>query len=111
MPAATPASAHAGPLRFGNFDASTEGRPGPRSATAATAAIRTALYSQPPPVTHGPLGACTLRIAVTMLPVISAVATGVDAPSVSSAPPSASDAPAATAWRRPGRSPIDSKPP
>ena len=53
--------------------------------------MRTALYSKPLSVTHGPLGACTLRIAVTMVPTTMVAASGVNAPSVSSAPPSASD--------------------
>ena len=44
-------------------------------------------------------------MAVIIVPVISPAATGVSAPTVSSAPPIASDAPAAVAWRLPGLSP------
>src|SRR4051794_6867412 len=50
-------------------------------------------------------------MAVIMVPVMSPEATGVSAPSVSSAPPMASAAPAAVAWRLPGLSPSVSKKP
>ena len=48
-------------------------------------------------------------MAVIIVPVIRPAATGVSAPSVSSAPPTASAAPAAVAWRLPGLSPSCSK--
>src|SRR5215208_515748 len=44
-------------------------------------------------------------MAVIIVPVIRPAATGVSAPTVSSAPPIASDAPAAVAWRLPGLRP------
>ena len=44
-------------------------------------------------------------MAVIIVPVIRPAATGVSAPAVSSAPPIASEAPAAVAWRLPGRRP------
>src|SRR3954451_19338115 len=51
-------------------------------------------------------------MAVIIVPVISPAATGVSAPSVSSAPPIASEAPAAVACRLPGFSPsVPSKKP
>src|SRR3954453_813833 len=50
-------------------------------------------------------------MAGIIVPVMSPEATGVSAPSVSSAPPTASDAPAAVAWRLPGLRPSVSKKP
>ena len=73
--------------------------------------MTTALYSQPPLVTHGPLLPWTLRIAVTIVAVRPAPASGVSAPRVMSAPPTVSAVPAAVAWRVPGLSPSDSKNP
>src|SRR4051794_41968394 len=90
---------------------SSETGPGPSSTIANTAAISTPLYSQPPSVLHGPLGACTWRIAVTIVPVIAAPASGVRKPAASSAPPPASAAPAATAFRRPGLGPREPEDP
>ena len=46
-----------------------------------TAAIRTALYSYPPSVTHGPLGWWTFSIATVIVPVTAAAPSGVAAPS------------------------------
>src|SRR4051794_1223074 len=73
------------------------------------AVMRTALYSQPPSLTHGPLGAWTLRMAVTIVEATAVAASGVAAPRARSAPPPASAAPAAMAFRFPGRSPRFSK--
>src|SRR6185312_17297223 len=101
-PPATAATAQAGPCKRGNAVESTDGLPGPLSVSAPSAAISTALYSQPPLVTHGPLAAWTLRIAVVITLVSEAVASGVRAPSASSRPPPASAAPAISAWRRGG---------
>ena len=105
MPAVSDAAAQPRPCRRGNARASTDALPGPRSASAVTAAISTALYSQPPPVTHGPFGPWTLRIAVVIVLVSSVAATGVSAPSASSVPPAVSAVPARIAWRRGGRMP------
>ena len=69
----------------------------------------TALYSQPPSLTHGPFSRWTVLTAVAIVPMSAADATGVRSPSASSAPPAVSAAPAAVAWRFPGRSPTLSK--
>src|SRR5215208_2850931 len=57
-----------------------------------------------------PFSQCTVLIAVIITLHSAAAAAGVAAPSAKSKPPPASAAPAVTAFRRPGRSPIDSKP-
>ena len=105
-------AATAWPRSRGARTASTDGRPAPASASAVMTAIRTALYSQPFSVTQGPLGPCTLRIAVIIVAEIAVVATGVSAPRVRSSPPPSSATPAAVAWRLPGFRPrADSKKP
>ena len=73
--------------------------------------MRTALYSQPPSVTHGPFSRCTVLMAVVIVPMSAAAATGVRKPSASSAPPAVSATPATVAWRLPGRIPRLSKNP
>ena len=49
--------------------------------------MRTALYSQPPSVAHGPFGAWTVAIAAVITATSTAAATGVATPIASSAPP------------------------
>ena len=90
---------------------SRESLPGPVSAMVSAAATSTALYSQPPSLTHGPFLRCTASTACAIVPTSAPAATGVRRPSASSAPPPASEAPAAIAARRPGLKPSDSKNP
>ena len=45
-----------------------------------------------------------------IVPISDAAASGTNSPAASSAPPTASESPAAVAFRRPGRSPSDSNP-
>ena len=61
-----------------------------RSTIAKTAAISTALYSQPPSVFHGPFSACTWWIAEVITLCSAVPASGVATPAASSAPPPAS---------------------
>ena len=102
-PTPSPARAQPGPHSSRPSSASTDTSPGPESTSAMSAAMRTALYSQPPWVTHTPLGWCTLRMAVNIVPISPAAAAGVAAPRSSSAPPPASVSPAARAFCRVGR--------
>src|SRR3954469_14883180 len=58
-PRATAPSPHATPFFSMPIAASREIGPGPCSASTASAAMRTALYSQPPFAAQGPFGRCT----------------------------------------------------
>src|SRR5215213_5397829 len=101
-PRASAPKAQGTPFRSVPRSRSKDTGPGPFSASTVSAAIRTALYSHPPFVTQGPLGRCTLRMAVVITPMSAALANGVPNPSASKAPPVVSVTPAASAFRRAG---------
>ena len=90
-PAARAASAHAGPDSLRPSSASSDMSPGPVSTSAVRAAMRTTLYSYPPLAAHGPLAPCTLRIAVAIVPIRPAAASGVASPATTRAPPAVSE--------------------